>query len=132
MRVIWVGEERERRLREEWRLNVSSLEAEFGDAYEDVEREAELGIGMGMGMDDDMNDSLDIVRSEEEELELRFGEMIRGEGTQREEESVYGSDDEYDDIFMDVILEESRASSQAEPTRQQPQEPGYLLNIASL
>ncbi|KAH6674629.1 hypothetical protein B0J14DRAFT_45401 [Halenospora varia] len=124
MRVLWVGEERERRCREEWGMKASSLEAELGDVYEDVEREG--GLGMGIGMDDGMIDELDIVRNEEE-LEVRFGEMVRSEGMGRTEESVYGSDDdEYDDIFMDVILEESRASSQVEPTRQQQQEPGYL------
>ncbi|KAF4615622.1 hypothetical protein G7Y89_g15285 [Cudoniella acicularis] len=132
MRVLWVGEERERKRREELGLRAAldgdvGVEDEFPE-YEFPEDETNLD---------------EVMADEEAELEALFGDMQKQEwqhqsshpgwGLQSQHqlfeekqsraESIYGSDDEeYDRIFMDVIQEESRQASQ----EQQRQSPGYL------
>jgi hypothetical protein len=128
LRCIWMQEERKR---EDRRRREASGIAE--PAFEDVEEEIDADEVMAG----------EVAMSEEAELE-QYWEMI-SESTQsntsklshpdvhtlpdlrsrytstsqERSETLYGSDDdEYDEIFMDVIEEEQRLSSQQrEPTR---------------
>jgi hypothetical protein len=118
MRRIWVAEERRRE--EAIRREAMGLETSLED---------EEGVGDSEEMLVDK-----IAREEEAELEALLGMMDEGgmqkdavasnimaAQEQQQSETPYGSDDEeYDDIFMDVILEENRTASQ-----QQSQQPGH-------
>ncbi|KAG9239598.1 hypothetical protein BJ875DRAFT_84185 [Amylocarpus encephaloides] len=122
MRVLWIGEERERAKNLELSLRA------VGELVPDEE---------GVNFDEIMAD--EVARNEAAELEammedvLPYGEQdmdalprhtqnaLHGQRNEPSE-SLYGSDDdEYDNIFLDVAMDESRWS-----TAQQPQEPGYL------
>lgn len=118
MRRIWVAEER--RWEEERRAEAMGVEVRAEDAYEEVEN----GYG-----DEDL---VEEVARDEAEWEAFLGMMEeqsqQGQHHYQEEhgDTPYGSDDEeYDDIFMDVILEESRTASQLQQEQeQQPQHEG--------
>lgn len=121
MRCIWMQEERKR---EEGRRREAM----------GVQVDEEVGVGEGEG-EEDISASLDemmadeVARDEEREVEeyleripdartnqgSEFQGLVFGEERRREEgtstETLYGSDDEYDEIFMDVIEEEQRNSS---------------------
>lgn len=61
----------------------------------------------------------EVAMNEEAELDAMLGDL------QKPTETPYASDDEeYDQIFMDVINEESRVSSQQQ--QQQHEQPEYL------
>lgn len=71
-----------------------------------------------MGFIDEMM-AEEVAMNEEAELEAMFEDM------QRQPETPYGSDDEeYDDIFMDVINEETRTASLEQ--QQRPPKNEYL------
>jgi len=103
MRTIFMLEQRretERRRRE------AAMEEMSG--FEELEIQDEVEV------------DFDAVRREEEELEVLMREREHEMDLAGDRETLYGSDDEdYDDLFMDVIKEEMRASghhqSQDEP-----------------
>jgi hypothetical protein len=127
MRVLWVGEERERARR-----------LEGGMKSGEVAIEDEMDFPVEQSVDAEQLMAEEIAMIEAAELEARLEEMIPerqeliqwGTGSEQSSamdmETPYGSDDdEYDDIFMDVVKEEVRVSSQQ--YQHQPQEPpGYL------
>ncbi|KAH7356668.1 hypothetical protein BKA65DRAFT_474472 [Rhexocercosporidium sp. MPI-PUGE-AT-0058] len=132
MRCLWLAEERrrvERRRREALGIEV----------VEEEEEEDQM-----MSMDEVMAE--EVAMSEEQELEamlgsispeesyfnygaassnqmgMLFGEMDTPTQISRaapvDQQSIYGSDDdEYDQLFMDIIQEENRMSSQQPPPR---------------
>lgn len=100
---------------------------------EELEEEDEMGMVEGQGEE---RMAEEVAREEEAEIEallgswsqdevygtrvvdLEMGLLFEGQkpGNGGEGETPYGSDDEeYDDIFMDVIEQESRAGSQQQP-----------------
>lgn len=132
LRCIWMQEERKREERRQREAQILGLEP----TPEDVE-EVEID------MDEEELMAEEIARVDEMEME-QYYEMVGGayqntpmDGeiesrlphmdnhhapTASKTESLYGSDDdEYDEIFMDVIVEEQRASSQ-----QVQSAPGYV------
>lgn len=129
MRRIWVAEEK--RMEEERRREAAGV----GVGLEDVETDDEGGLG-GADADDML---VEEVARDELEWEAFLGmveEQRREVEREREQQqqqqkwdTPYGSDDEeYDDIFMDVILEESRTASQQlqeqQGQHQQPEQEG--------
>ncbi|PVH84391.1 hypothetical protein DL98DRAFT_651622 [Cadophora sp. DSE1049] len=137
MRCLWVAEERRRVERQ--RREAMGIEAPM----EEEDEEAQM-----MSMDEVMAE--EVAMSEEQELEAMLGSMSPEESAfnygsansnqmgmlfeemdtgnrnsnaaPTDQQSIYGSDDEeYDQIFMDVIEQESRMSSQQQP-------PGYVLD----
>jgi hypothetical protein len=129
MRVLWIGEERERARRLEGGM-------ESGEAP--IEDELDFPLEQAVTVDAEQLMAEEVAMIEAAELETRLQEMVpeRQEPSQwgnrpeqtsaMDMETPYGSDDdEYDDIFMDVAKEEVRMSSQED--QHQPQEPpGYL------
>lgn len=122
MRVLWCGEERRR---------MDSLRAaareEFGGEAEVTLEEVDADEVAWLEGEEERE-----WREREELLgmQLREEQMGSGYGYQHEEGvagqrqerpvSMYGSDDEeYDDIFQDVIEEEMRLSQQTQGTQQQ-------------
>lgn len=127
MRCIWVAEQR--RLEERRRKEIMGIEADAEEELsldevmadevamkEEQELEALLGY-LNQGGDQTMNQS---TPSEEEMNALMWdsqGPTTPAQQNQQHLETPYGSDDdEYDDIFMDVIQEEQRLSSQQQPS----------------
>jgi hypothetical protein len=113
MRRIWLAEEKRRE--EAIRREAMGLETRM-EEEEEVEAT-------------DLDEMLvEEIAREEAELEALL-ELMEGQGGAEEmrlqhdlqqSDTPYGSDDElYDDIFMDVILEENRTASQQQEERQQ-------------
>ncbi|EHK99178.1 hypothetical protein M7I_5010 [Glarea lozoyensis 74030] len=133
MRVLWIGEERERTRRLEGGMN--SVEVPIEDEMDSIMEPALVTDAEQLMADE-------VAINEAAELEARLAEILPeqhglnqwGEYDFNPEQTStldaqtsYGSDDEYDDIFMDVAKEEIRTSSQ--PCHGQQQEPlGYLQN----
>jgi len=123
MRRIWLAEERRRE--------------------EAIRREA---MGLEPGLDEEELEDFgnldevlveEIAREEEEELEALLG-LMEGEASnttapqeQQHSETPYGSDDEeYDHIFMDVIMEEKMTASQEQS--QQPEHPDTAFDMMDM
>lgn len=118
MRVLWCGEERRRleSLRAEEKfmtgdgidgeINLEEVEADEV-AWREEEEMAYL-----RGLEESMAD--------QQYQQLQGGMGGFGQQQQERPMSMYGSDDEeYDDIFQDVIEEEMRLSQQSQQTQQQ-------------
>jgi len=120
MRQVWVLEERRRgeRLRGE---------TEFLRAGEDVTVEEEEELRREEAVTTEQLE-LEAVLKEEQEMMLQEGQhrdqmMDSGNRMEYGGETPYGSDDEeYDDIFMDVIQEEMRMGSQMDVGSSQRQQ----------
>lgn len=119
MRRIWIAEER--RVEEERRREAMGVEIRI-DEIEEI-----LGEESIRGMDGDVDEMLvEEVARDEAAWEAFLG-MVEEERAgprcgRHGVDTPYGSDDEeYDHIFMDVILEESRTSSQMQENGQPQQ-----------
>jgi hypothetical protein len=129
MRVLWIGEERERARR---------LEGGMKSGEDAIDDELDFPFEKAVTADTEQLMAEEVAMIEAAELESRLQAMApeRQEPIQwrngleqtsaMDMDTPYGSDDdEYDDIFMDVAKEEERMSSQQ--YQHQPQEPpGYL------
>lgn len=111
MRVLWASEERERRIRE--RVLADSLG----------------GIEEETGIEEEMAD--EVAVREERELEALVGDWMAGSsqgeafvgsqdvGNERREEH-YGSDEEdYDQVFLEIMEDERRVASQQQPQQEE-------------
>ncbi|KAH7407737.1 hypothetical protein BKA64DRAFT_429243 [Cadophora sp. MPI-SDFR-AT-0126] len=136
MRCLWVAEERRRVERQ--RREAMGIEAPMGEEEDEA--------AQAMSLDEVMAE--EVAMSEEQELEAMLGSMSpeesafnygsansnqmgmlfeemetgnrKSNATPADQQSIYGSDDDdYDQLFMDVIEQESRMSSQYQP-------PGYV------
>jgi hypothetical protein len=108
MRRIWVAEER--RIEEERRREAMGMEVRVEEVEEDA-------VGEEQRVDADEMLVEEAAR-DEAEWEAFLGmmeEQSRQQQKQLQADTSYGSDDEeYDHIFMDVILEENKTASQDE------------------
>ena len=143
MRVLWIGEERERARK----LQAGMRGSEVG--VEDLFEEGSENFGTFMGDEgwlgrfaDGYTDEMmvnEVAMREAEELEAVLSNILppnqenqwgqqQYQSASQGEETPYGSDDdEYDDIFMDVAKEETRMSTQPQQLQQhQQQPPAYL------
>ncbi|KAE8452987.1 hypothetical protein EG329_012174 [Mollisiaceae sp. DMI_Dod_QoI] len=132
MRCIWVAEQR--RLDERRRKEVMGFEADVEEEEPSIDEvmadevamkeEQELEALLGYLNQDDGNQIMNqSMVSEPETNALMWDNINNRDPTnpapqgQLTAETPYGSDDEeYDDIFMDVIQEETRLSSQRQPS----------------
>jgi hypothetical protein len=124
MRRIWAAEEK--RLEEEKRREAASVGVGLEDflEFEDDESPAVLGSQDEMLVEEVARDELEweafLEMLEDQRQQQQPGQEPRQQHPQGE--TPYGSDDEdYDSIFMDVILEESRTASQQQQEQQQEQ-----------
>jgi hypothetical protein len=123
MRRIWLAEERRR----EEAIRREAMGLEPGLDEEELE---EFG-----NLDEVLVE--EIAREEEEELEALLG-LMEGEASnttapqeQQHSETPYGSDDEeYDHIFMDVIMEEKMTASQEQS--QHPEHPDTTFDMMDM
>jgi hypothetical protein len=132
MRVLWIGEERER---------ARKLEGGMKGGEVRIEDEVDYATEPAVMVDTDQLMADEVAMNEAAELEALLQDIIPEQhgashwgyyGSRFEQtgdmdtETLYGSDeDEYDDIFMDVAKEDTRISSQ-QYQDQQREPPGYL------
>lgn len=115
MRRIWAAEEK--RMEEERKREAASIGVGLEDIleFEDDENSIVLGSQDEMLVEEVARDELEWEAFLEMMEDQRQQQQPRKEPRQEQPqgETPYGSDDEeYDDIFMDVILEESRTAIQ--------------------
>lgn len=125
LRCIWIQEERKREERRQREAQLLGFEPTLEDVDEveiDLDEEEMMAEEIAL-VDQKEMEYYQMVGGAhgnipmDQEIEARLLDMDTRAATASKTESLYGSDDEYDEIFMDVIEEEQRTSSQqVQPT----------------